>query len=263
MLDLHARHPFFAMELGLSTNRPPPGTVLTVHRKLSHGHWSAPLVTTCLKTDVGDEPTRVFLEPQTAGHYQVRLRSLNLSAAASYPTIEWGRPIYLERIHAKSEVAPDAAPKTGVLVHAPGKTTLEILGDWAEISCDTRARRFLSNGSGGAVTISLSRPFNPSGADVMCARIRNATGSPFLRFSWGAGEGEFDAERSVLVPLVQNDTSLREYRYPLGLEAGWQGAVRQLRLELASLASGVGEIELGAVRLISHPDENSPETPAP
>ena len=58
----------------------------------------------------------------------------------------------------------------------------------------------------------------------------------------------------MLLPLVQNDTELREYQFPVGFEDNWRGSITRLRVEIASAAVTRGDIKVGAIRLLQLSD---------
>ena len=49
--------------------------------------------------------------------------------------------------------------------------------------------------------------------------------------------------------MVPNDTEVREYSYPVGLEDGWRGRIGKLRLELLCGAAPAGEILVGGLQV--------------
>jgi hypothetical protein len=90
-----------------------------------------------------------------------------------------------------------------------------------------------------------------------------------VRLFWRDSSAEFSPKNSVHIPVVPNDTEMRDYSYPVGWEEGWSGDIDQLKLQLLpdALTHGKGEIaSLAIEREISHLHldfENSPDSLAP
>jgi hypothetical protein len=93
-------------------------------------------------------------------------------------------------------------------------------------------------------------PILPATNHVLAIQLGNTSGAPLLRVSWARLGQPLDDSRSALVPLVQNDTGMREYYYALGADEAWHGEISQLQLALEPSQIYAGQIEIGAVRLV-------------
>lgn len=184
------------------------------------------------------EPADGFLEfafePQTAGRYRLEVHG-GADAAEIVP------------VGFHHLVPPRAARP-----NRPGRVV-------AEVDLASAERRNLEP-HGDALRIAGLRPAieaEVDGAPAAAAdhwvefTLRNESGSGMARVWWAAPGEEFHASRSILIPVVSNDTEAREYAFPLGREEGWGGAVGRLRLEPATGATNAGIVAVERLALTS------------
>jgi hypothetical protein len=245
-----ARRPFFGIQFRPELTPGSLSSRVALHRQLTDGRWSACLAEHRLSAEGSDQsPATLFVEPQTAGRYELRLSSKAAWVSTAPRILERVEILYLQPLQSAPPASAAPPPPGSRVIHDPHHACGVIEGGFDELPGNRQGRRFASAGSGGAITWSLESPVKASSDDVLHLSLCNATGAPLLRLSWAGDEEVLEAERSVMVPLVQHDTELRDYPFPVGLEPAWQGEVRQIRLEWLALASGAGHIDLGTLWL--------------
>ena len=85
---------------------------------------------------------------------------------------------------------------------------------------------------------------------MLAFQLRNGTSAGLARVFWAGADESFDPARSAWIPLVANDSELREYHCALGLEASWRGKIARLRIEPATGITERGTLDLGQIRLL-------------
>ena len=104
-----------------------------------------------------------------------------------------------------------------------------------------------------AFELTLTKPVTATTNQMLTLQLCNGTSAGLARVFW-AGENErFDPVRSAWIPLVANDSELREYHCALGLEASWRGKIARLRIEPATGLTERGTLGFGQIRLLKLP----------
>jgi hypothetical protein len=81
--------------------------------------------------------------------------------------------------------------------------------------------------------------------------LKNTSAAPLLRVSW-AHPGQIGKDRqTALLPLVQNDTDMRQYYCCFDTEEAGVGVVRHFQISLEPAQITVGEVPIGGVRFIT------------
>ena len=247
-----APQPFAGLELNLPAISKTGELVARLHRRLAGDAWSAPLSEQSWNAKRTSQT--IYFEPQTPGEYKLELSNPNGDLPKSLTSADGSvRVLELKRLLPPHPVRPLAA-SPGVTLFDPRKS-------------DSLAKSRLqglkvTNHKAGIVSFEIqdARPaielvpvpaVAPAPRDALRFQLANRSGAPLVRLSWaGAGQG-FAANRSALIPLVQNDALLRNYEFPIGLEEAWRGPVDRLRLELLGNDIASGELELGQVLIVT------------
>ena len=104
-----------------------------------------------------------------------------------------------------------------------------------------------------AFELTLAKSVTATTNQMLTLQLCNGTSAGLARVFW-AGENErFDPVRSAWIPLVANDSELREYHCALGLEASWRGKIARLRIEPATGLTERGTLGFGQIRLLKLP----------
>ena len=247
----NAPEPFFGLRLNFAATN--TEIRCRLRRELPGTGWSPVITEQIVMPHIG-EPGTVYFEPQTAGRYQVEMLT-------NAPEVTAVTPILLTRRTAPLPPLPFAKPG-GIALFDPSashnpKLKLDSGLAGAGRSADTLNLAVLSSAAGFEVT--PNSPLTAKLGQVLAMRMRNHTGAAFARIYWADDRAGFSSDRSVLVPLVQNDTELREYHCTLDLEPGWYGKIRRWRIEPADGLAVNGIIGLGVVRVL----DSAAYTPPP
>ncbi len=246
-----ADEPFFGLHLNLAgTNH----AVITarLRRELPSAGWS-PIITEQVVTLNRDQPTSLWFEPQTAGNYQIELTTTNRDSTAA--TLVRGRvvePIFLTRRESPQRPLP-FAPRGGIALFQPtanGEPAWQNFRGLKILNREMNTFYAQVIASDAAFEFTLAKPATTATNQLLALQLRNGTSAGLARIFW-AGAGEpFDPVRSAWIPLVANDSELREYHCELGLEANWRGDITRLRIEPATGLTERGTLSLGPIRLL-------------
>lgn len=233
-------------ELGIHFMDPAPGAQVNirVRRHIPGGGWSVPLVDIQRHLVASDGPLTLPLELQTPGRFKVEVVGHwmqtgvgvtdegDLYVAASYllPAKEDRppRPVTLNETRHAIESPSDWTVRSG----------LEVTGGQ-----ESRAYRITDFEPRIELPISL----DANSRQRIIVRMRNSSGSNMARLYWAAEGEPYQAGNSFLLPLVPNDSHVRDYAFPVGLEAGWESHIDRLLLKPVVGATRHGEIELSGV----------------
>ncbi|MEO7677788.1 MAG: hypothetical protein ABIV39_13595, partial [Verrucomicrobiota bacterium] len=98
------------------------------------------------------------------------------------------------------------------------------------------------------------KPLTATTNQMLALQLRNGTSAGLARVFWASAGESFDPARSAWVPLVANDSEVREYHSALGLEANWHGDITRLRIEPATGLTERGTLGLGQIHLLKSSD---------
>lgn len=232
--EFDALRPFAGLVL------PPGAGAVKLERYLPGTGWSEPITT--VAGSVGRQAT-AFCEPQTAGRYRLT------RGATTSPVIP-AALLELERALPAYEAA--AVEEGEVVTEWHGRTSWQPLEGLRRKGPGV----YRLTGPYPALVPRSAVGHKPSQSDQIVIAIRNGTGSSLMRLWWADPEGSFAPGRSVYIPIVANDTELREYAFHLGCEPLWAELpeIGQLRLEPVTGATDRGEIEVGRIALVREPD---------
>ncbi len=256
-LLVDAISPFSGLRLNLSS--PTGETIVSakLFRELPGSGWSEAIAEQNVTLKAGTPPS-LWFEPQTAGQYKLGLRTVSGSAVVASA----GQPVVSPHLLIRREAARPALPfaATGQSLFQPvaGQSA-----GWSNVSgleiSEQNAQSVAAKltASAAAFELALNPPVTATTNQMLAIQLANQTGAPLLRVYWAGRDQSFDPAHSVLLPLVQNDTELREYQFPIGFEEHWRGIITRLRVEVASTAVTRGEIRVGAIRLLQLSDPRS------
>ena len=240
------REPFFGLRFNISDSN--SEVRCRLRRELPGNGWSAPIgeQTATLRSSA---PTVMYFEPQTAGRYQLEIVS-DTGAISNAATIT---PLLLVRREPTLSALPFAKPG-GKLLFQPAETPRAVLKLDAGLTAAGRTADVLnleglSPAAGFEFKTSAALTAQPG--QVLAMQLRNQTDAGFARIFWASDGAEFSPDRSVLVPLVQNDAELREYHCTLDLNPTWRGQISRWRIEPASGLAANGVIGLGVIRVLN------------
>jgi hypothetical protein len=246
--------PFFGLRLSRATG----GTnLITVRlRRKLPGTGLSPVLTEQTASFNGGRPTQLWFEPQTAGNYQIEVAS-NIGSHADALTGQLAvEPVFLTRRETPRPPLPFAKPG-GLVIFQPTTT-----GDlaWQNIAglkiihreANTVTAQITSPGA--AFELTLAKPIMANNNQMLAVQLRNDTSAALARVFWAGADEAFKPERSAWIPLVANDSELREYHCALGLETHWHSEITRLRIEPATGLTERGTIGLGQVRLLKSTD---------
>jgi hypothetical protein len=220
--------PFFGLRLNFAAQTNGASVVVRLRRQLVESVWSDPFEEQRLPLRPG-QAASLYFEPQTAGRYQVEFQGgtsgVALTRLATAALVEPLRLVRREQSHPPRAFLPSGG--------------LELLKSAAAFTSNHRV-----------VELTAPVPILPATNHVLAIQLGNTSGAPLLRVSWARLGQPLDDSRSALVPLVQNDTGMREYYYALGADEAWHGEISQLQLALEPSQIYAGQIEIGAVRLV-------------
>jgi hypothetical protein len=211
---------------------------LILERLMPDGVWTG------LAEGSGAGRLRLVPEPQTPGRFRVR------------DTRGGAEDLTVEGIDALVRlVPPNPAGDPGVgeslwsadlgkavsgLRRGPSSGSWTPTGDGIECVAD-----------GGRCTLEfeLAEPLPARSEQGVVLRLRNRTPLGLARFWWAAPAAPFSAENSVLIPVVPNDTEIRTYAFPVGLEPGWCTPIGRVRLDPVDGLQPVGRVEVVSLAL--------------
>ena len=248
-LKFAADKPFFGLRLNLAGAENIPVTV-RLRRQLSGTNESA-AITEKTVTLPRRHPTMLWFEPQTAGNYQ-----LEFATAASLSTVA-GEPalatISLMRREPPHPALPFAASGGQILFQPSSSSAWKTLPGLQELSRTDGAIDLQVTAPKAAFEFALTKPLVAATNQLLAIQLQNGTSAGLARVFWaGAGEA-FDPARSAWIPLVANDSELREYHCSLGLENSWRGSITRIRIEPATGLTERGTIKLGQIRWLKSP----------
>jgi hypothetical protein len=251
------REPFFGLHLNIATTNTEIRCRLL--RELPGNGWS-PAVAEQTVIPRTDGTATIYFEPQTAGRYQIEI--LNSRSQLTVVT-----PISLVRKTAALPALPFAKPGGIVLFEPmPGQNpALKLDSELAFSGSSNGVVNLEAQSPDAGFELKLNSPLTAKPGQMLALQLRNHTAAAFARIYLAEENAEFTTERSTLLPLVQNDTELREYHCPLDLESGWHGKIRRWRIEPAAGLSASGISGVGTILVLdsatltppSHP-KNSP-----
>jgi hypothetical protein len=210
---------------------PEGSATVQLQRHLPGTGWSEPIPTVTCRVD---GQRALVCEPQTAGRY--RLVGGDGTATAL---------LQLRR-------AQPAHPATPV---DPGRAAIEWGQDnpWQprEHLRPTQPGTYRLAGQSPSLEPPAAFHHTPSESDRIVIALRNGTPSSLMRLYWAGPGRDLGPSRSVYIPVVANDTQLRQYIFHLGCDPSWTDAseITQLRLEPVIGATERGEIEVGPITL--------------
>ncbi|MCX6887747.1 MAG: hypothetical protein NTX27_22235 [Verrucomicrobia bacterium] len=231
--ELIAQTPFVGMEVSIPASTTTSQTNFQLVRRLAGGSWSDPVA---VVRAVSGQTLRINFEPQTAGIYQLR-------SDAPLPTST--RLLHLDRL-LPANPSRTASPTARTPVFQPGQATIEPDG---LVQQGGTPASFGVIRSRARLDISGAQSIQANHQDYFHMQLANRTGAPLLRLFWANPGQDFSNNRSVLLPLVQNDPNLRLYDFPIGVEAHWTGQVSRFRLELVGNDTSTGSLELGSIEI--------------
>lgn len=160
-----------------------------------------------------------FVEPQTAGWYQLTATNGQLFAAIPY---------YLKRLSVPS--SPIRELRGALAKEFKGNDALRVVSGLKNSSNDNQGFHALLSAENPV--IAHTHAFNISSADANIFHLvmKNETSSSLSKIYWQTDKKDFCEENSMLIPIVPNDTEYREYSYPLNTETGWTDNITGLKL---------------------------------
>ncbi|MGF1571955.1 MAG: hypothetical protein ACFCU1_02680 [Sumerlaeia bacterium] len=84
--------------------------------------------------------------------------------------------------------------------------------------------------------------------------MKNSSGANLAKIAWRVGENDFTEANSVHFPIVENDSVLREYQFPIGWESGWQGRISGFRISPAFSSETGSFIEVSTFGIYDYPE---------
>jgi hypothetical protein len=251
-----APQPFAGLQLSLPAISGNGEIVARLHRRLTGGEWSAPI--TEQSWSARHTLQTIHFEPQTAGEYKLemslRAGDLPKSLAARGGSLQ---VLELKRLLPPHPVRPFARAAGVTLFDSrksdnfakPRLEGLKVTSQKAGIAS------FEIQTARPAIELTPVQTLAPSPQDCLRFELANRSSAPLVRLYWAGAGQTFAANRSTLIPLVQNDTMLRGYEFPIGLEENWRVPVDRLRLEWLGNDTTSGVLELGKVSLVTgNPD---------
>ena len=247
--SLNIREPFFGLRFNFPANTNNAEVRCRLRRELPGTGWS-PVISEQVVAIHSGEMTTIYFEPQTAGRYQLEtlLGTGELSAATTVT------PLLLVRREAALPHLPFAKPGGNVLFQpaATHNPTLKLDAGLVEVGRSTDALNLEALATAAGFELTPPSPLTAQPGQVLALQLRNHTDAAFARIYWADQAAAFSSDRSVLVPLVQNDTELREYHCTLDLNPNWRGQITRWRIEPASGLSVNGVIGLGTIRVLNN-----------
>jgi hypothetical protein len=243
-LIVDARSPFFGLRLNLNPRDSEMVMSAKLRRELPGSGWSEPVSEQTVTLKASQQPA-LWFEPQTAGQYKLELQSTSPFAASASPH-------YLIR-REPARPALDFAASGAQTLFQPSSTNSNVWRNVSGLNVHSQTEQEVTaslTAGVAAFELALDLPVLTSTNHLLAVQLANQTGAPLLRVSWAGLNEAFNPIRSVLVPVVQNDTELREYQFSVGFEETWRGSITRLRIELASPAVTRGVIKVGAIRLL-------------
>ncbi len=253
--DFAADKPFFGVRLNLAASST---TVVTarLRRDLPGTGWSS-VITEQAVTLKSNQPTPLWFEPQTAANYQIELVVTNSDSSAVVLTGERGvEPVFLTRRESPQPALPFTAPG-GIVLFKPtssGKLAWQNLTGLEIIQRETNIMTTQITKPGAAFELAPTKPVTANNKQTLAFQLRNGTSAGLARVFWASAGESFDPTRSTWIPLVANDSELREYDCALGLEANWRGDITRLRIEPATGLTERGTLGIGQIRILKSTD---------
>lgn len=235
-LDLHFRNPAPAAQMNLRVRRELPGT-----------GWSAPLVDIARHHITKDGALTLPLEPQPAGRFLVEVEGHWQGAdIATHP----GGELHISPVHlvpAVEQRKPRRIPLDHIRVRRDSPSDWVVAGG---LGPTNEASRYEVTDFDPAVELGVD--VEATVRQRLILRMKNETGANMARVFWTTGDSSFTPENSVFLPLVPNDEYTRDYSFPVGLEARWEGRITRLRVQPATGSTRHGWVSIEEIIL----DEN-------
>ncbi|MEO6184425.1 MAG: hypothetical protein ABIP71_15260, partial [Verrucomicrobiota bacterium] len=249
--DFAAGEPFFGLRLNLAVSNTAVVTA-RLRRELPGTGWS-PVITEQTVTLKGIQPTPLWFEPQTAGNYQIELVATDSeSSAVALSGERVIEPVFLTRREAPHPALPFAADG-GVVLFQPTASDEPAWQNLTGLETMERGTNMLTTkiiAPNAAFELALTKPITANKNQTLAFQLRNGTSAGLARVFWASAGEPFDPTRSAWIPLVANDSELREFHCALGLEANWRGDITRLRIEPATGLTERGTLGLGQIRLL-------------
>jgi hypothetical protein len=202
-----------------------------------------------------NQPRLIYCEPQTAGRYKLEFVSSGKLSIRRLNRAALAQPIKL--IRAEDTRSPvSQSRKVGVVLFNPAtsRALAETNLFHPNVDCSSATQLVVRlTGAGASIDLPLVIPITADTNQAIRLCIANRTGTPLVRVLWARRDEAFTAARSELMPLVQNDTTLREYVVPVGWNEHWSGSVERVRIEFPGTAAGL--MDIGTVELLKASSE--------
>ena len=248
-----AKSPFFGAWLNMNIPSGTGSVNVSIYKKAPGAAWSPVIQTSAISGISGNSYVPFYLEPQTSGSYKIQV-TLNSG------TVHWNtfngsaivEPMYLKRLEAPRAAAANAI---GQDLYRWNFNTNGSLDGWRVDSGLTavNVNSGTLTGKVFALNPQITSPDTlgiPAGKNQFFGiRMKNSTSAAFARVYWATTTQSFDASRSVLIPIVPNDTEIRDYYYPIGEEAGWTGSIKQFRVQPVTGVVNRGDIAIDSIAL--------------
>ena len=179
-----------------------------------------------------------------------RSTAASLATVAGEPALA---PISLMRREPPHPALPFAASGGQILFQPSAASAWKTLPGLQELSRTDGVIDLQVTAPEAAFEFALTKPLVAATNQLLAIQLQNGTSAGLARVFW-AGVGEaFDPARSAWIPLVANDSELREYHCSLGLENSWRGSITRIRIEPATGLTERGTIKLGQIRWLKSP----------
>ncbi|MDC7233329.1 MAG: hypothetical protein PQJ58_08850 [Spirochaetales bacterium] len=208
-----------------------PGEGFALEKQLADGSWT--VADSSPYADLlEDGDLLVRYEPQTPGVY----RLTGMPAASVTP----------RRLLRLSEPRPAVTRRSGRVLAEWNQNRTK---DWCIEGLKAYGEGFII--SGDSVEIA-----SPAGLDLVAGKnqyleftMANETGSSLSRVFWARRGEDFSAERSLLIPVIPNDPTQRDYRYNIGEHPEWSGTIDRILLKPVDSVMSAGVVNLGRIAL--------------
>ncbi len=235
---IEARRPFYGFEV--RSGRLSEQDTVIVKRLLPSSapeqRWE--IIESAALVVPGQDHDLVLFEPQTEGFYKLISEGSSLEASARY---------LMRAVEPKGALIPEAVPA----VTAYTASQLLQKAQTESAVSESREGLYTVTLTGEQPAVVLDQLSYKTGANQQIRfALKNPTGNSMLRLYWKTSDQEYVPAKSLLLPVVPNDPTLRWYTYPLGDGKGYSGTVTGLKLVLAEGGLIGGQMQFSHIAVL-------------
>lgn len=234
--------PIQAMVLHFGETSPDYHLNLVIQRELPGSGWSAPLIRLENHLLRGADTLHLPLVPQTAGRFRVKV-STHWGTGSIATQTDGSISATLVGLHQRQTPRPPRiTPVANITREYLYPTDFEIVSGLERVHDNTEeALRVVDFDP----SLEIKTDLIASNRQFIHLYLKNDSGSNMARVQWAGEDGLYEPGNYFHLPLVPNDSYVRQYTFPIGLDENWKGKIGRIMLKpvIGSTRHGFVSIE--------------------